>query len=210
MNTMMTGMENRSELPPLFRNEQVEILGVQVNMDGWESPAERGAYRQKAEHLLGLYRYDLNDLNRVRMDLDAWVELTWNDVFDPTDVLHGVSFDKERVQTSNISDEPYQIYAAAETKLERNQREKTYLERELQECQKRVDTGKQLLNLLQGNTKKVAGYLWFEEEQPTWEAIAAKVDISYRSVGNERDRAIEIIALYIKRSDYRTVRLWFL
>ena len=82
-------------------------------------------------------------------------------MFDPTAGLRGVSYDRERVQTSNISNEPYQIYVNAETKIERNKREKQYLEREVREWQRRVDTGLNRLNLLTGNTQKAD--TWIED-----------------------------------------------
>ena len=125
-------------------------------------------------------------------------------------LLKDVSYDKERVQTSNISDEPYQIYVAAETKLERNKRDRENIERTIITWQKRVDIGLSLLNLLRGTTKKVAQLLWFDEVAETWQSIADNLEISERTVGNERDRAIETVALYLKRSDYRLVRSWFM
>lgn len=199
-----------AELPQIFRNEYVELLGVQVSMESWESNAERSYYRTKAERLLGFYRSDVEELRRAQTDLDRWKELKWEDVFDPTDALRGVSYDKERVQTSNISDEPYQIYVAAETKLERNQRDRENIERTISICKERVEMDVSLLNLLRGNTKKVAELLWYDEQELTWDAIAEQLYIGRASVQRERDRAIEAVAMFIKRTDYRKVRMWFM
>ena len=207
---IFSGAADVAEMPPIFQNEWVEILGVQVSMDSWESNAERSYYRGKAERLLGFYRSDMEELHQAQVSLDSWQELKWEDVFDPTDVLRGVSYDKERVQTSNISDEPYQIYVTAENKLERNKRDREMLEREVMLCRERVDTDLSLLTLLRGNTRKVAELLWYDEQEPTWDAIAEKVDVSRMTVSNERNRAIETVALFLKRSDYRKVRMWFM
>ena len=207
---ILSGSAAVAEMPPIFQNEYVEMLGIQVSMDSWESNAERSYYRAKAERLLSFYRSDVEELHKAQTDLECWQELKWEDVFDPTDVLRGVSYDKERVQTSNISDEPYQIYVAAETKLERNKRDRENIERAIITWQKRVDIGLSLLNLLRGTTKKVAQRLWFDEVAETWQSIADNLEISERTVGNERDRAIETVALYLKRSDYRLVRSWFM
>lgn len=197
------------EMPPVFHEEYVEIRGVKVSLDSWESEAERVYYRGRAEKLLGFYRNDVARLRSAQVDLSNWQELKWEDVFDPTAGLRGVSYDRERVQTSNISNEPYQIYVNAETKLERNKREREYLEREVHEWQRRVNTGLNLLKLLTGNTQKVAQYLWFDEENLSWDAIANVVHVSRMTVSNERNRAIEIVAFYIKRTDYREVNRWF-
>ena len=198
------------EMPPVFHEEYVEIRGIKVSLDSWESEAERVYYRGRAERLLGFYRNDVARLRSAQVDLSNWQELKWEDVFDPTAGLRGVSYDRERVQTSNISNEPYQIYVNAETKLERNKREREYLEREVHEWQRRVNTGLNLLDLLQGTTQKVARYLWFDEENLSWDAVADKLAIGRTSVRRERDRAIEVIALYLKRTDYREVRKWFM
>lgn len=207
---IFSGSAAVAEMPPIFQNEWVEILGVQVSMDSWESNAERSYYRSKAERLLGFYRSDVEELHQAQVSLDSWQELKWEDVFDPTDVLRGVSYDKERVQTSNISDEPYQIYVAAENKLDRNRRDREMLEREVMLCKERVDTDLSLLTLMRGNTRKVAELLWYDEQEPTWDAIADTLEIGRTSVHRERDRAIESVALYLKRSDYRKVRMWFM
>ena len=204
------GAATAAELPPIFQNEFVELLGVQVSMDSWESNAERGYYRAKAERLLSFYRSDVEELRRAQTDLEYWQELRWEDVFDPTDVLRGVSYDKERVQTSNISDEPYQIYVAAETRLEQNQRDRENIERTISICKERVEMDVSLLNLLRGNTKKVAELLWYDEQELTWDAIAEQLYIGRASVQRERDRAIEAVAMFIKRTDYRKVRMWFM
>ena len=67
-----------------------------------------------------------------------------------------------------------------------------------------------MLDLMRGDTRRVAEYLWFDEEQMTWEGIGDKLYISRATVGRERDRAVEIVALYLKRTDFRRVRFWFL
>ena len=198
------------ETPPAFHKEYVEIKGVKVSLDSWESEAERIYYRGRAEKLLGFYRNDVVRLRSAQVDLSNWRELKWEDVFDPTAGLRGVSYDRERVQTSNISNEPYQIYVNAETKIERNKREKQYLEREVREWQRRVDTGLSLLDLLQGTTQKVARYLWFDEDNLSWEAVADKLEIGKTSVWRIRDKAIEMVAMFLKRTDYREVRMWFM
>lgn len=210
-NHMNSVMDIRNyEMPPVFHEEYVEIRGVKVSLDSWESEAERVYYRRRAEKLLGFYRNDVARLRSAQVDLSNWQELKWEDVFDPTAGLRGVSYDRERVQTSNISNEPYQIYVNAETKIERNKRERLFLEREVREWQRRVDTGLSLLDLLQGTTQKVAHYLWFDEENLSWDAVADKLSIGRTSVWRIRDKAIEMVAMFLKRSDYREVRMWFM
>lgn len=199
-----------ADLPPVFSNDWVEINGIEVCLDSWASEAERRYYRGRAEKLLGFYRYDLAELQRVQVELKNWTELRWEDVFRPGDVLRGVSYDKDRVQSSNISDEPYQVYAAAESKLERNRREREHLVREESEWQKRVDNGLRLLDLLRGTTREVARYLWFDAQEMTYEEIEKRVDRCHATVANERNKAIEAVALFLKRSDYRKVRMWFM
>ena len=195
---------------PSFQNEWVEIHGIRVELDSWESKSERKYYRQKAESLLGSYRTDNEKLHQMQKELDAWEELTWKDVFDASSALRGVSYDHERVQTSNISDEPYQIYVKAETTLERHNKLKVILEREVFKWTQRTTTERSMLDLMRGDTRRVAEYLWFDEEQMTWEGIGDKLYISRATVGRERDRAVEIVALYLKRTDFRRVRFWFL
>ena len=199
-----------AEMPPIFTNEWVEINGLQVSMDSWESEAERRHYREKAELFLNFYRNDVMELDEAEGALRQWQELTWKDVFDASSVLRGMDYAKDRVQSSNISDEPYQVYVAAESKLERNKRERDYLEREVETWRKRVEHGKAYLNLLRGQTRTVAELLWFSERKLTWDEIANKLGISRPTVQRERDRTIEAVAWYLKRTEYRRVRLWFL
>ena len=70
-----------------------------------------------------------------------------------------------------------------------------------------MDNGRAYLNLLRGQTRKVAEMLWFDDKQMTWDAIANDLSIGYTSVHRERDRAIEAVALYLKRVEYRKVRM---
>ena len=208
--TRMANAAHLTDIPPVFTNEWVDIDGLLVSMESWQSEAERRFYRDKAERILEYQRTAETQLTMTEGELSAFQELKWEDVFDPGSALRGVSYDRDRVQSSNISDEPYQIYAAAESKLERNRREKQFLERDVQTWRQRVDNGRTYLSLLRGQTRKVAEMLWFDREQMTWDAIANDLGIGYTSVHRERDRAIEAVALYLKRVEYRKVRYWFL
>ena len=199
-----------ADTPPVFSNEWVEIDGLLVSMESWQSEAERQFYREKAERILDYQRTAEVQLSMTESELDAFQDLKWEDVFDPGSAMRGVSYDRDRVQSSNISDEPYQIYVAAESKLERNRREREFLERDAHTWRLRVEGGRAYLNLLRGQTRKVAEMLWFDEKQMTWDAIANDLGIGYTSVHRERDRAIEAVALYLKRVEYRKIRYWFL
>lgn len=210
MNALYAAMSAQPGLPPVFTNEWVEINGIQVSMDSWESKEERRYYREKAERYLSFYRGDVMELAMAKNALDQWEELKWEDVFDAGGGMRGIDYARDRVQTSTISDEPYQIYVAAEAKLERNRRERVFLERDVNICQKRVDNGRAYLNLLRGQTRKVAEMLWFNDRKMTWDQIAHDLGVSQTTVWNERDRAVEAVALYLKRTEYRKVRFWFL
>lgn len=120
------------DTPPIFTNDWVEIDGLQASLDSWQSEAERQLYRDKAERILEYYRTEELQLAMAESALAGFQELTWEDVFDPGSAMRGVSYDRDRVQSSNISDEPYQVYVAAESKLERNRREKQFLENDVQ------------------------------------------------------------------------------
>ena len=212
MNTTMNGsvLTGHTDNPPVFTNEWVEIDGLLVSMESWQSEAERRLYREKAERLLEYHRTDEMQLAMAESELAGFQELKWEDVFDPGSALRGVSYDRDRVQSSNISDEPYQIYVAAESKLERNRREKEFLERDVQIWRQRVENGKAYLNLLRGQTRDVAELMWFDDRKMTWDAIANDLGVCVSTVKNQRSRAIETVALYLRRVEFRKVRYWFL
>ena len=212
MNTAMSGgaLTGHTDNPPIFTNEWVEINGLLVSMESWQSEAERRLYREKAERILEYQRTAEIQLSMTEDELSDFQELKWEDVFDPGSAMRGVSYDRDRVQTSNISDEPYQIYAAAESKLERNQREKRFLENDVQVWRQRVENGRAYLNLLRGQTRDVAEMMWFDERKMTWDAIANDLGVCVSTVKNQRSRAIETVALYLRRVEFRKVRYWFL
>lgn len=198
------------DTPPIFTNEWVEIEGLEVSLDGWQNETERRFYRDKAERILEYHRTGEIQLTMAEIALASFQELKWEDVFDPGSAMRGVSYDRDRVQSSNISDEPYQIYVAAESKLERNKREKQFLENDVRIWQQRVESGRAYLNLLRGQTRDVAELMWFDDRKMTWDAIANDLGICVSTVKNQRNRAIEAVAMYLKRAEFCRVRRWFL
>lgn len=201
---------NDGSLPRSFADEWADINGIQVSMESWESEAERGLYREKAERNLDYYRTDIARLEAARTALAGFTELEWEDVFDPSTAMRGIRYDREHVMTSGISDEPYQCYAAAETKLEQNKREKKLLEADIRMWEVRIEKDKLYLTLLRGNTAKVAELTWFGERSVTQSMIADELGVSRSTVQRERDRAIETVALYLKRTEYGKLRSWFM
>lgn len=204
-----TTFEMAVDTTVVFRDEFEDVFDTMLNADVWESENERRQYRERAERLLNFYRSDSAELSMAQFDLKNWRELTWEDVFDPSAGMRSSNYEKEHVQSSGVSDTTYQLYASAESKLERNKREKALLEKDVLEWKKRVDADLNLLNLLQGNTKTVAQYLWYETAERTMEDIAEELAVGKTSVWREKDKAIETIALFLKRMDYRKIRALF-
>ena len=198
------------DLPLPFVNETVLIRGIPVRMDCWESEQERAYYRDKAERVLGYCRENRIRLSVARADYEDFEPLSWEDVFDPSDAYRGIRYDRDRVMTSNISDEPFQIYANAEAKMQRNEKERRLLEWEVEKWQRRVQRDDKLLDLLRGNTRTIAKLRWFGERRLTWEEVMYETNLSMRTIQRERDRVIETIALYLKRKEYRSVQCWFM
>ena len=81
---------------------------------------------------------------------------------------------------------------------------------EIAELEEMVETDLRILDLMRGKTRMVAERIWFGEHQLTWREIADEMQCCERTVGNERERAIEEVACFLKRSDYRLVSRLFL
>lgn len=73
-----------------------------------------------------------------------------------------------------------------------------------------MENDRAYLNLLRGQTRDVAELMWFDENKLTWDAIANDLGICVSTVKNQRNHAIEAVAMYLKRVEFRRVRYWFL
>ena len=175
---------------------------------GWSSGEQKTGYCERAKDVLAQYRREKNELYMLELELSEWKELKWEDVFHPEECLKGVRYDTDRVQTSNISDQPYQMVASAESKLERNEKQRAIILRDIERARKRMKFSEKMLDVLKGDVRKVAESSWYCEVSISVEEMARELMISESTVKRLRVEAIETVALYLKRRDARYCESW--
>ena len=175
---------------------------------GWSSGEQKVGYCERAKEVLTQYRREKSNLIMLEFELSEWKELRWEDVFHPEDCLKGVQYDSDRVQTSNISDQPYQMVALAESKLERNEKQRTIILRDIERAKRKMRFSEKMLDVLKGNERKVAEHFWFQEQTVSAEEVALELMLAESTVKRIKAEAIETVALYLKQRDARQYRVW--
>ena len=175
---------------------------------GWSSGEQKTGYCERAKEVLAQYRREKSNLIMLEFELSEWKELKWEDVFHPEECLKGVRYDTDRVQTSNISDQPYQMVASAESKLERNEKQRAIILRDIERARKRMKFSEKMLDVLKGNERKVAEQFWFQEQTVSVEEVALELMLAESTIKRIKAEAIETVALYLKQRDTRQYRVW--
>ena len=175
---------------------------------GWSSGEQKSGYCERAKEVLAQYRIEKSNLIMLEFELSEWKELKWEDVFHPEECLKGVRYDTDRVQSSNISDQPYQMVASAESKLERNEKQRTLILRDMERAKRKMRFSKKMLDVLKGNERKVAEQFWFQEQTVSVEEVALELMLAESTVKRIKAEAIETVALYLKQRDARQYRVW--
>lgn len=192
----------------MFCNKHITLTVMPGFLDGWNSEEQKKGYFDRARDVFAQYQAGRRELSILEFELSEWKELKWEDVFHPEDCLRGVSYDTDRVQTSSISDQPYQMVALAETKLKQNEKQRTMILRDMERVKRRMEYSRKMLDILRGNVRKVAECCWYSDTTASVENIAEELMVSESTVKRLRAEAIETVALYLKRRDARCCERW--
>lgn len=161
----------------------IEVIHLFGSPDDWISREQQEGYYIRALEVLNQYRDCVMALTDLEIDLDEkYPEISWEDAFCADDGMRGLSYDKDRVQSSNISNIPEQVYIAAEEKIERRKAYRERLFRDMAKLKKRIAFSQKMLTYLRGDTRTVAECFWFSDENYTWNDIADLLGKSHGTV----------------------------
>lgn len=135
-----------------------------------------------------MYADEIRDMEPV--DTDAIIEEM---------SLSGVSYDQERVQTSNIPDICYKIVAICERKIEQHNKRLNWLQERHMDKFSRVHLVERVVDSMPPQTKEVATLLFFEGA--TYEETGDRMGLAKSSINNERRKAIGFLAEYLRNRE---------